>query len=303
MNSASFRSKDANREDEGSDIQMHFYANEYKIPTRVSPQSLSALKKRVSMPLASKCNSTFIIEDSGLSTDPGSSISNTTDASPKFFVNGDDLFGQILEPLPTMNKSSSPTSTETGSDNGNDLYKFKRRFTKRFSEEVTHAINNLSDSSSISSKECHLPCDTMKRKFRDVYSRSPCSTASSNSPQSGSSNNNSSTNGEFNGSNDGDMKSSCYLPGFVLHPSGSYYMPLSIHSSYVSYEILTKASQQESVGNHPIRILVNFGGPLIHMRNAVVDRKSVGCSDNGSPFSCSSEHSGNPASEVVTNSP
>lgn len=313
MDTCSLRSKKTALEDVGSDTQMHIGSNLQRNQKQASPQPVVSSRQIFWTLPTIKCKNTGGVEDSGLSTDQSSSTSNGMDNGMKYLNYENDLNGSLHEPVPTLSESSSLTSMETVSDNGNNLYKFKNRFTKRFSEEATRGKNNLSDFSSVSSKENHqMQCDTIKRKIREIRSRSPCSTGSSHSPQSGSSNNNSCSNGESVSSGDDEMKSSCYLPGFVLHPVGSHYIPLSINSSNVDYDIFTKAAEQESVGYHPIRILVNFGGPLIHMQNFAIDRNSVGSavqslslesSDNDSPLSCSSENSINPESEVVTNSP
>ncbi|XP_060558468.1 formin-J-like isoform X2 [Ruditapes philippinarum] len=255
--------------------------------------------------LASKYNAKNVVEDSGLSTGPGSNISNTTDSSMKYSGNGS--YKIPLEPVPTLNNSSSQTSMDTSSDrNDSSVYKFKHNITKRFSEETTPKMANPSDSSSISSREDQKRCEKMKRKFRHVRSRSP-SSISSQYPNSDSSNNNSSSNGESSSTGD-EVKPSCYLPGFVLHPVGTHYIPLSIHPSNVGYDFFAKATQQGPRVFHPISIPVNFGGPLIYMKNIGIESKANGSgvqslSSEGSnsrcPSGCPSENSPNPEPEPV----
>ena len=237
--------------------------------------------------LASKYNAKNVVEDSGLSTGPGSNISNTTDSSMKYSVHGNGLYKVPLEPVPILNNSNSQTSMDTSSDrNDNSVYKFKHNITKRFSEETTPKMANPSDSSSISSREDQKRCEKMKRKFRYVRSRSP-SSISSQYPNSDSSNNNSSSNGESSSTGD-EVKPSCYLPGFVLHPVGTHYIPLSIHPSNVGYDFFATATQQGPRVFHPISIPVNFGGPLIYMKNIGTDVKT-----NGSAVQCLSSEGSN----------
>ncbi|XP_045165251.1 uncharacterized protein LOC123529109 [Mercenaria mercenaria] len=258
--------------------------------------------------LASKYNSKNV-EDSGLSTGPGSNVSNVTDSSMKYSVQGSGLYKIPLEPVSTLNNSTSQTSMDTGSDrNDSSVYKFKHNITKRFSEETTPKIISPSDSSSISSRENQKRCEKMKRKFRHVRSRCP-SSISSQYPNSDSSNNNSS-NGESSGTGD-EMKPSLYLPGFVLHPAGTHYIPLSIHPSNVGYDFFAKATQEGPRVFHPISIPVNFSGPLIYMKSIGTDIKgnesgvqslSSEGSDSRCPSGCPSENSPNPEPETVKSS-
>lgn len=253
--------------------------------------------------LTSKYNAKAVVEDSGVSTGPGSGIS--TDTSMKYTLHGNGLYKIPLDPVPTLHNSSSQTSMDTGSDrNDNSVYKFKHNITKRFSEETTPKTLNPSDSSSISSREDQKRCEKLKRKFRHVRSRSPSSTISSQYPNSDSSNNNSSSNGES--SNSEESKPSCYLPGFVLHPVGTHYIPLSIHPSNVGYDFFAKATQQGPRVFHPISIPVNFGGPLLYMKSVGTDLKNGDSavqmlSSEGSssrcPSGCPSENSPNPEPE------
>lgn len=256
--------------------------------------------------LTSKYNAKAGVEDSGLSTGPGSGIS--TDTSMKYTLHGNGLYKIPVDPVPTLHNSSSQTSMDTGSDrNDSSVYKFKHNITKRFSEETTPKTLNPSDSSSISSREDQKRCEKLKRKFRHVRSRSPSSTISSQYPNSDSSNNNSSSNGESSNSGE-ENKQSCYLPGFVLHPVGTHYIPLSIHPSNVGYDFFAKATQQGPRVFHPISIPVNFGGPLLYMKSVGTDSKNVdsavqSLSSDGSssrcPSGCPSENSPNPEPETV----
>lgn len=253
-------------------------------------------------------------DDSGVSAGPGSHVAKLSDSGKySFHENG-------LYKVPKIDSSSygsmscSHSGMDTGSErNDNNVYKFKHNITKRFSEETTSPKKlHPSDSSSLSSgsREDQKRTEKLKRKFRHVRSRSPSSTISSQYPNSDSSNNNGSSNGESNSAGE-ESKMPCLLPGFVLHPVGTHYIPLSIHPASFGADFFAKVTQQGPRVFHPISIPVNFGGPLLYLKSFSMDLKHVdsgiqslsseGSSSSACNSGCPSENSPNPEIETVKN--
>lgn len=238
------------------------------------------------------------VEDSGISTGPGSNCSNNVEASPPMYPTVEDNGFKML--TDQMSGFSQGSGSQTSSDkNDNSVYKFKHNITKRFSAEEQKI--NPSDTS-INCSRSGKRQDKIKRKFRHVRSCSPSSSGSSRYPNSDSSNNSGSSNSENISSRD-EEKTSNILPAFMLHPSGTHYIPLSIHPSNLSND-LKKMSQPQGLNvYHPISIPVNFGGPLLYMRKLSIHSnksESTGPSETssgGSPSGCASEESGGCPSE------
>ncbi|KAL3853652.1 hypothetical protein ACJMK2_017182 [Sinanodonta woodiana] len=154
---------------------------------------------------------------------------------------------------------TSPGSGTSNCKEQQNVYKFKHNITKRFSQE-NHTQNLQSDSSSSSKKRnIHSGEKPKRSKFQRYRSCSPNSD-STRYPNSESS-------GTVGGTlcSDPFLHSSHSLPAFVLHPSGTHYMPLSIHPSFFRKSFNLGDSSTSQVF-HPISIPVNFGGPLVTMR-------------------------------------
>ena len=161
-----------------------------------------------------------------------------------------NLYKVPLEPVSQY--SSHISSIESGSDkNDYTVYKFKHNITKRFSQEEKK-VKTISDSSSLSSGSQDNKCK-VKRKISHGRSRNP-SSFSTNYPHSESS----------HGSSGVDANGP--LPGFILHPTGTQYVPLSIHSTYIITDIFKKDTTCRRNVFHPISIPVNFGGPRLCMK-------------------------------------
>lgn len=260
--------------------------------------------------LTSQYNSKSMGDDSGLSTGPGSN--NTKSDSSKYSMHENGMYKvPKIDPSAYGSINGSQASMDTGSDrNDSSVYKFKHNITKRFSEETTSPkMLHPSDSSSISSRGEQKRSEKLKRKFRHIRSRSPSSTISSQYPNSDSSNNNGSSNGESSSAGE-DTKVPCLLPGFVLHPVGTHYIPLSVHPSSMGPDFFAKVTQQGPRVFHPISIPVNFGGPLLYMKGFSMDLKHVDSgiqslssegSNSGSSSACPSENSPIPEIETVKN--
>lgn len=252
--------------------------------------------------LTTKFNSKYGVDDSGLSSGQGS---NGSAGETKFTLIDSDGNKVSQEPVSGLIHASSQTSMDTNIDKtDSSVYKFKHNITKRFSEESSPKMLNPNYSSSSSSRECQKRVEKTKRKFRHVRSHSPSSTISSQYPNSDSSNNNSSSNGETSVSMD-DVKPSCLLPGFVLHPVGTHYIPMSIHPSSVGADFFTKVTQQGLSVFHPVSIPVNFGGPLLYLKsvNIVEQKTSDSRASLGSDGSNSGSNSGSTSACPSENSP
>ena len=221
------------------------------------------------------------VEDSGISMESGVSTTNSKDG--KKSKSSENLLRLQHESSPAFNSSTQDTSSEKMDSS---VYKFKHNITKRFSQEEKKI--NQSDTSSSSSME-EKRNEKVKRKMRHVRSRSPSSSGSSNYPNSNSSNNNSSSSAGKEKVHVG-TKSQTLLPGFILHPNGTHYIPLSINPSSFSTNLF---SASHSCIYHPVSIPVNFGGPVLHMKKVTVERlKTETCTQSSesmdSPSGCGS---------------
>jgi hypothetical protein len=158
--------------------------------------------------------------------------------------------------------SGSDLSSSRPSSKGS-AYKFKNNITMRFSSE--EGMGNCgSDSSSSNSNELKLKAaNPLKRKH--VQYRCPPSSPSTS---------------EFSSNGDSGTFSSTMLitpkplPGFVLHPTGSHYMPMSMNPSDLD-GILSKDCAANNAC-HPITISVDFGAPRISAQNiCLLDRDYI----------------------------
>lgn len=127
----------------------------------------------------------------------------------------------------------------------------------------------VSDFSSSSSS------DNMKKRLKPVFRharmRSPSSMMSSQ--YSSSDMNGSSLTGESASCINIDIKPASPLPGFVLHPNGTHYIPMSIHPSNLGCDLFERNKHERCRVFHPISIPVNFSGPLLYLRR-IKERKS-----------------------------
>lgn len=235
--------------------------------------------------LTTKYTDQPVVEDSGLSTGTVSNTSNKTVSS--CYMSGQDdgnVYKVPQEPVSNFSSyNSTSTSMETGSDkNDYSVYKFKHNITKRFSQEEKKVMT--SDSSSLSSGSQDNKCK-VKRKISHGRSRSP-SSFSTNYPNSDSSHGSSGV--EVTGP----------LPGFILHPAGTHYVPLTIHPTDVITEIFKKDNNCRRKVFHPISIPVNFGGPRVCMKS-VQEWKT----DSAETSVGSGDSPGAPSSENLSSSP
>ena len=190
-----------------------------------------------------------LVEDSS-----GISVGSESCAGDSRSKSEEDSIKMSDEQASVMSLSSSQAADRSE----NASYKFKHNITQRFSQEKQ--VQQSDTSSSSSQENGH---EKLKRKFRHGKCRNPGGSESVY-PNSDSSNGNGSTDSS-NGSM-GNFKMSL-LPGFVLHPSGTHYVPLSIHPSHMGSNFFNAKSAQVGPNvYHPISIPVNFGGPLLSMR-------------------------------------
>jgi hypothetical protein len=173
-----------------------------------------------------------------------------------------DISGPSSNTCPTQSEASntvpnflkSPVNSESvlgsGSANGKDkVYKFKSKITMRFSSEEGKG-NTGNDSSSSNSNEPKLNSpNKLKRKHV------PSSHFTSAFGPNGNSGTFSST----------ILITQKPLPGFILHPTGSHYIPMSMNPSNLD-GILSKDGADNNAC-HPISISVDFGAPRISAEN------------------------------------
>lgn len=184
-----------------------------------------------------------VVNDSGLSTPTSMSYISM---SSNHNISQEDDKEYNVPPESTSSYStyynSGSTSTDTGSDkdkNEYSVYKFKHNFTKRFSLEKHNTI----DASALS-----FDLQERKSKVKKQVSHDSSHSPSSCSPKS--------PNSEVTES----------LPGFILHPPGTHYVPLTIHPNVISSE-LSKLDICRPAVLHPINIQVNFSGPRLCIRS------------------------------------
>jgi len=194
------------------------------------------------------------VEDSS-SPYPSSNSSNKTDSGIKSSSNGSEQ---------SMYKVPSDPNNSLGIDNiqyknVGSLYKFKHKITKRFSEEGKKLPPSDSSSSLGSTENAqHRVKQKALRRPKSPFSF-VSSSLYSNSDMNGNSSAGDSGSGE-------EQKIVCPLPGFVLHPKGTHYVPMSIHPSNVCQDFLNNSKYERNRVFHPISIPVNFGGPLLYMK-------------------------------------
>lgn len=186
-----------------------------------------------------------------------------------------------------------------------NIYKFKHNITKRFSQEGK-VISQRYDggSSSTSSREADedrhhhgtVKYRSMKNKCRHASSSdsgpyptselSGATSTSSHDSAEGSHDRNKcrKLSSRSQGSGDRGVKMECCprssvpLPGFMLHPSGTHYLPMSVCHNVVPDMFDT--GLEAGVGPpvfHPISIPVHFRGPVISVPGSSVSTVSASC--------------------------
>ncbi|KAJ8302329.1 hypothetical protein KUTeg_021316, partial [Tegillarca granosa] len=178
-------------------------------------------------------------------------------------------------PFEGQNALSEPEQNSNSNACEKNVYKFKHNITKRFSLEEKHHIIPGSDTSSSSSQEDSNV--KVKRRMPRAKAESPSSDEtpypnSDHSSYENITNCDSPAKEEECGSNSDNSKHSVCLPAFLLHPSGTHYVPFSVHSGQVKKVLSVEKTSNPSVF-HPISIPVNFGGNYISMQNINIDSK------------------------------
>ncbi|WAR26120.1 CWO-like protein [Mya arenaria] len=225
------------------------------------------------------------VEENSSSPYPSSNSSNKTDSGIKSSTHGSD---KVLYKVP-MDPNNYQTMDSISDKNDSSVYKFKHKITKRFSEEGKK-IPQSDSSSSLGSNE-----NTQRGIKRDMarHPRSLSSYISSSLYSNSDLNGNSSAGDSGSGE---EPKITCPLPGFVLHPKGTHYVPMSIHPSNVGNDFLDKSKyEQNTKVFHPISIPVNFGGPLLYMKRVKEWKREISCPSDSRPDSGESR-SGGPSS-------
>lgn len=77
--------------------------------------------------------------------------------------------------------------------------------------------------------------------------------------------------GGQNSNHNGDNNStSVALPGFILHPQGTHYMPISVHNTNIAGLFENTSDHDGPMVFHPISIPVHFRRPVISMPNITI---------------------------------
>ncbi|XP_041347290.1 uncharacterized protein LOC121367244 [Gigantopelta aegis] len=193
------------------------------------------------------------------------------------FTNMDSAFSSMSLPLRKCQTESVQLTSSTAQEfyanykisnssscSGQGTYKFKYNITQRFAQQAQKV--QQSDTSSSSSHEEHNLQTARQRILKKMlFSYSHGSTAYPSSSdgsynQSALHSSVKSAGGQAQPASDSNIN--LYLPGFVLHPSGSHYFPISIDPARVPQSYLSSI-EGSSLVFHPISIPVRFCGPCI----------------------------------------
>ncbi|XP_055881700.1 transcription factor cwo-like [Biomphalaria glabrata] len=195
-------------------------------------------------------------------------------------------------------EKTSPSGSTSSRDN---VYKFKHNITKRFSEEGHHLHHHIhhhgqhhhhgqpSDTSSSTSSR-DLEDDQSHIKWKSNKHRIGSSSGIYREDLEDQSRGNNSTNSDeinsLSASSDcskrrsskscnqtashGGENSSIALPGFILHPQGTHYMPISVHNTNIAGLFENNYEHDGPPVFHPISIPVHFRRPVISMPNITI---------------------------------
>ncbi|XP_046371792.2 transcription factor cwo-like [Haliotis rufescens] len=184
-------------------------------------------------------------------------------------------FTEFLRP------DSERGSSGSGGGGQGSIYKFKHNITQRFSQEKN--VNHPSDTSSSCSSSREDAGKLQRRKISKGKTRSQGSRispypSSSELSSGNTSNGTSSYHGDVSAVRSDSSNSppdqglnvqsssNVPLPGFVLHPAGTHYFPISIHPTSIPECFRQSKSSAAGMGLfHPISIPVQFFGPYIAM--------------------------------------
>ncbi|BFZ10917.1 hypothetical protein BsWGS_13955 [Bradybaena similaris] len=202
-------------------------------------------------------------------------------------------------------EKTSPSGSTSSRDN---VYKFKHNITKRFSQEghhhhMHHHIQHhhhhhkhgqpIDTSSSTSSRDLEDDQSQLKWKSNKHKTRQGVTSnlyqdeieghsGGNNSVNSDECNSESVSNecsrrwssckaGGQNTNHSSDSgSSSVALPGFILHPQGTHYMPISVHNTNIAGLFEHTSEHDGPMVFHPISIPVHFRRPVISMPNITI---------------------------------
>ena len=210
-----------------------------------------------------------------------------------------------LDPQREGLMSVDPSGNDTNSDDSKRRrdsesrsvnYKFKNDIKLRFSADMlvggkVHSGSSVDNQSLLSREEdSGLPPSTKMKEGSATISSSDTTSYPGSDFSSNGNGNSSSGNGhsisssassvsDGNGNGNGNSMPSINLansvPGFALHPAGTYYIPVITPAS----QLMPFLQNYGSSGIcHPISIPVNFGGPFICMQNLQVAQNQPGSS-------------------------
>ncbi|XP_059141625.1 transcription factor cwo-like isoform X2 [Physella acuta] len=191
-------------------------------------------------------------------------------------------------------------------DYTDNVYKFKHNITKRFSQEghhhhmhhhMQHHHHNHghpSDTSSSTSSrdleddQSQLKWKSNKHKTRhaslgnsNTIYRNDGQNEGNNSPNSDEFHSASVSNdcskrrpnksgSQVSNRSNENNSSSVALPGFILHPQGTHYMPISVHNTNIGSLFENSVEHDGPPVFHPISIPVHFRRPVISMPNITI---------------------------------
>ena len=215
------------------------------------------------------------------SSSESSDQKNRSITSDSGFTNTDSAFSSISIPLHKSRTDDRNTHLDNtvGYERANSSgsyaqssYKFKHSITKRFSQEQVKQQQHSDSSSSSSKDEQSLKAarrsnlKTMLSNYSLGSTAYPCSSNDGYNQSNLHSSINSAGEQAVQGQ---DVNVNMYLPGFVLHPTGSHYVPVSIHPMNVP-QSFAKNEGNEPVIYHPISIPVWLNGPRIEIKGSQV---------------------------------
>ncbi|KAL8621781.1 hypothetical protein ACOMHN_016268 [Nucella lapillus] len=214
-------------------------------------------------------------------------------------MNGSGTSSGYMSDTSAMDRFSTSGMGEPGvnakDSSAMNVYKFKHNITKRFSQEGKAVVAQQYDgSSSTSSREDEHPHHAFLKQ-RSLKNKNRYSSSSDSGPYPTSDLSvatSISSHGSVDGGGPGNRKgnnakgpsdltsedgeccsrSAMPLPGFVLHPSGTHYMPMSV-SYNNNIPDLFDSSRDSALGPpvfHPISIPVHFRGPVISVPGSSV---------------------------------
>jgi len=168
--------------------------------------------------------------------------------------------------------SNSDMNGSSNNDSGSSGSNEELNVTKGFSEGGKIPPRN----GSASSQESR---DNAQHRIKQNVIRSPSSFLSSSIYSSSCINLYGNSSSGDSGSSE-DPKSGAPLPGFVLHPKGTHYLPVSIYLPNVGEYFLNNATYEQNINCQTFSIPVNFASPTLYMKHVKESKSEMNNSPN-----------------------